>query len=160
MSVDDLYNLFTTFWCTSDHWYPTERERIQHALLLLLIVYTTARPSALLATDPYEKLDNSLLYKDIRVFLVRDPQNPTKTLLLMLIKIRLNKGKRNVGTPYVLALSAQRRLMTNLNLDLSSPFTRRIISLRSVLSCMSSHSPLPIELSVLNASTTFPTSIA
>lgn len=97
MSVDDLFNLFHHFWVFSASYYYTERDRIQHALVMLLMVYTSARPSTLLETDAYKGSDASLRYKDISLFVVHDPLDRDKKTILMKIKMRLYKGRRNAG---------------------------------------------------------------
>lgn len=97
MSVDDLFHLLHYHWVLSTRHYHTERDRIQHALVILLMVYTCARPSTLLETDVYRGSDASLRYHDIRLFVVRDPSNRERKTLLMTIKLRLYKGKRNAG---------------------------------------------------------------
>jgi hypothetical protein len=75
-----------------------ERERIQLVLFILLVMSTTARPSTLIEGCGY---NDSLKYKDIEVFKVWDPDAPSEQVLLMRIDLRLYKGRRNKGLPYV-----------------------------------------------------------
>ncbi|KAL9050990.1 MAG: hypothetical protein Q9162_006310, partial [Coniocarpon cinnabarinum] len=75
ISVDDLFNLLHYYWVLSPRYYRTERDRIQHALVILLMVYN-----------------------DLRLYVVRDPSRNGSNALLMTIKLRLYKGRRNAGT--------------------------------------------------------------
>ena len=62
---------------------------------------TAARPGTIIEGGGYrqENESDSLKYKDIRLHLVKDPRNPTRRRLLMLIRLRLMKGYRNRGSP-------------------------------------------------------------
>lgn len=80
--------------------YAIERERIQHALLILLMVYTTARPSTILPGNKSNSND-CIKDKDIELFKVRDPEDKSNHILVMKIRLRLMKGRRNKGAPSV-----------------------------------------------------------
>lgn len=96
MNIDDLILLLYHYWTRYTDHYAVEWERVQHALLILSIAYTSARPSTIL--QGRGKRDNdSLKYKDIQLFKVRNPQDRSKHIFIMMIRLRLMKGKRNKG---------------------------------------------------------------
>jgi len=101
MNTDDFVGVLHFHWIMCNDWYPTERDRLQHALLDLLCYATSARPGTIIEGGGYrdENDSDSLKYKDIRLHLVKDPRNPARRRLLMLIKFRLMKGYRNRGSP-------------------------------------------------------------
>jgi hypothetical protein len=47
MSVNDLLQLLHHHWPLCTDYYPIEWQRVQHALLILLMAYTSARPGVL-----------------------------------------------------------------------------------------------------------------
>ncbi|KAF1349750.1 hypothetical protein BDV97DRAFT_295949 [Delphinella strobiligena] len=98
VNVDDLLCLLHHHWVQCTNVYPTERHRVQQALLMLLCAYTSARPDAfqVSCTDPDARRD-SLKYKDINIFKVRDPSRPAATMLVMIVRLRLHKGTRHAG---------------------------------------------------------------
>ena len=120
MNVDDLFFLLHHHWVVDASYYPTERQRIQLGLVLLLMAYTGVRPAGVLETyrgrtreeagkdddpdllisdkDPDSRPD-SLKYKDIQLFKVRDPNG--QHVLMMIVTFRLMKNSRNKGLPYV-----------------------------------------------------------
>lgn len=100
MNVDDLFLLLYHHWMLCTDRYAIERERIQHALLILLMVYTTARPSTILPGNKSNSND-CIKYKDIELFKVRDPEDKSNHILVMKIRLRLMKGRRNKGAPSV-----------------------------------------------------------
>ena len=101
INTDDFYGISIFNWITCDDWYPTERDREQHWLTDLLCFITSARPRTVIKGSGYRQKNesDSVKYKDIRLYLVRDPRNPTRKRLLMLIRLRLMKGYRNRGSP-------------------------------------------------------------
>ncbi len=99
MSVDDLLQLLHHHWALCTDYYAIERQRVQHALIILLMVYTSARPGALVEGNGYYDTNDCLKYKDIEIFKVRDPEMPSRNILIMMVTLRLMKGKRNKGLP-------------------------------------------------------------
>lgn len=100
MNVDALFLLLYHHWMLCTDRYAIERERIQHALLILLMVYTKARPSTILPGNKSNSND-CIKYKDIELFKVRDPEDKSNHILVMKIRLRLMKGRRNKGAPSV-----------------------------------------------------------
>ena len=99
MSVDDLLQLLHHHWALCTDYYSIERQRVQHALIILLMVYTSARPGTLVEGSGYYDTDDCLKYKDIEIFKVRDPEMPSRNILIMMVTLRLMKGRRNKGLP-------------------------------------------------------------
>ena len=66
---------------------------------------TTARPATLIEGCGYYNSNECLKYKDIEIFKVRDPTFPDQQVFLMKVTLRLMKGKRDAGLPYVSILS-------------------------------------------------------
>jgi len=111
MNVDDLLLIYH------------HRERVQHALLILLNLHS-ARPGIVVqfcgyrGSNAYSKdylnsetivtlhaswnSNNCLEYKDIEIFKVRDPENPSVHILIMKVRRRLMKGKRSKGAPPII----------------------------------------------------------
>ncbi|EEQ84735.2 FluG domain-containing protein [Blastomyces dermatitidis ER-3] len=78
--------------------YITNRQRSQHATLQKMMTATSAHPGTLVCNTGYcRKEKDALRWGDIELFMVMDPERPTCKVLLMHVKHRLNKGKRNNG---------------------------------------------------------------
>ena len=74
MSFEDLRCLFRHHWVDDKKRYPTERQRIQMSLLLLLSAFTASRPGAILANGSAQESRNQFLrYRDIELMLVAEP---------------------------------------------------------------------------------------
>ncbi|TQB71041.1 hypothetical protein MPDQ_007804 [Monascus purpureus] len=58
---------------------------------------TSARPRTLVESEGYMRRPDSLKWKDIELYMVKHPENLACQTLLMRVKHRLNKGKRNKG---------------------------------------------------------------
>ena len=99
MNIDDLFLLLYHHWALCTDHYAIERERIQHALLILFIVYTSTRPGTIVEGGGYQNSNDCLKYKDIELFKVRDTEDASKHILIMNMRLRLMKGKRNKEAP-------------------------------------------------------------
>jgi hypothetical protein len=79
----------------TDVWFPN---RHQQSTLRKAISLTSssARPGTLVEASGYIRSNNELKWEDV------NPEDPTCQVLLMRVKHRLNKGKRNKGVPWVL----------------------------------------------------------
>ena len=86
-------------WTLDAHIYPIERQRIQQSFILLLIALTTVRPGALVESNGYRESNEALLYKNVVLRLVRDPENPKQTVLLMEVTVMLWRGEREKMKP-------------------------------------------------------------
>jgi hypothetical protein len=85
MNNDDVLAVLRYHWTVCTGYYPIERQRLQHVLLILLYAGTSARPGILIEGGGYYDENDALKYKDIKVHLVRDPDNPSRTIVVMLI---------------------------------------------------------------------------
>ncbi|KAF3394006.1 hypothetical protein F1880_005516 [Penicillium rolfsii] len=98
-NVDDL--LFTTYhllaWCPIT--FPTVRSIFQINTLRKMMTSTSARPGTLIESSGYIHENDALKWKDIELFMVKHPEQPTSQVLLMRVRHRLNKGRRNEGVP-------------------------------------------------------------
>ena len=99
MNENDLLGVLHHHWAWCDDYYPVERQRVQHALLILLIAGTSARPGTIIEGGGYYDTNDALKYKDLKLYLARDPENPSRKSLLLLVTLRLMKGYRNRGNP-------------------------------------------------------------
>ncbi|KAJ5676455.1 uncharacterized protein N7477_002088 [Penicillium maclennaniae] len=59
----------------------------------------SARPGTLVESSGYMGVKDALKWKDIELYIVRHPEDPTCQVLLMRVTQRLNKGKRNKDVP-------------------------------------------------------------
>lgn len=98
-SIDDV--LFTTYhllvWCPIT--FPTMRSIFQLNTLRKMMTSTTARPGTLIESSGYLHGNDALKWKDIELYMVTHPDCPTSQVLLMRVRHRLNKGRRNEGVP-------------------------------------------------------------
>jgi hypothetical protein len=98
-NIDDL--LFTTYhllaWCPIT--FPTVRSIFQVNTLRKMMTSTSARPGTLIESSGYLHENDALKWKDIELFMVKHPEYPTSQVLLMRVRHRLNKGRRNEGVP-------------------------------------------------------------
>jgi hypothetical protein len=99
MDNDDVFAVLYHHWALCTDYYPNERQRLQHALLILLCAGTSSRPGTVVEGSGYRGTNDALKYRDIKVHLVRDPDNPERKFVLALVTLRLFKGKRNTGSP-------------------------------------------------------------
>lgn len=96
---NDLYHLLKHLWTNDTHVYPVERQRIQQSFITLLITLTTVRPGALIESSCYYGSNEALLYRDVVLRLVRDPEDYDQTVLLMEVTVKLWKGAREKMKP-------------------------------------------------------------
>ncbi|KAB8259317.1 hypothetical protein BDV32DRAFT_159408 [Aspergillus pseudonomiae] len=100
-NIDDL--LFSThhLMAVTKVNFPTVRCRHQHSTLRKMMTSTSARPGTLLESSGYMRSNDALKWKDIELYMVKHPEDANCQVLLMRVKHRLNKGKRNKGVPPV-----------------------------------------------------------
>lgn len=60
---------------------------------------TSARPGTLIESSGYIHENDALKWKDVELFMVKHPEYPSSEVLLMKVRHRLNKGRRNEGVP-------------------------------------------------------------
>ncbi|KAH2091648.1 hypothetical protein KXX03_000176 [Aspergillus fumigatus] len=66
-----------------------------------MMTSTSARPGTLIESSGYMRSNDSLKWKDVELYMVKHPEDPNCQMLLMRVKHRLNKGRRNRGVPPV-----------------------------------------------------------
>ncbi|KAL8673854.1 MAG: hypothetical protein Q9168_001719 [Polycauliona sp. 1 TL-2023] len=92
-------------WIYDTETFPTGRDRVQLAFYILLLAYTGSRPGAIVesAVSGIRGTNEALKYKDINLTLVR-PNDGGAPLLVMKVRIVLDKGKRHRGEHKTLTL--------------------------------------------------------
>ena len=101
MSADDVLAVLHHHWALSDDYYPEERQRLQHAGMIIFCASTTARAGSVVESTGYFGRNEAMEYGDIQLYAVRDDQHPGGIKLGMLVQLRLLKGRRNRGNPSV-----------------------------------------------------------
>jgi len=99
MSVDDLLVVLHYHWALDTATFPHERQRVQLALLLLMIAYTASRPGALVESGCLRGSNEVLYYKDIRLLVIENPKEPGHNLLVMEVTLLFMKGERGKSKP-------------------------------------------------------------
>ncbi|KAL8903798.1 MAG: hypothetical protein Q9207_003690 [Kuettlingeria erythrocarpa] len=91
-------------WISDTEKFPLERDRVQLALFILLLAYTGARPGAIVESDVagIRQSNEALKYRDIQLKLVRP--SGAAPLLIMKVRITLDKGRRHRGESKTLTL--------------------------------------------------------
>ena len=96
---DDLYHLLTYLWTQDTHILPVERQRVQQALITLLIALTSVRPGGIIESGCYRGSDEALLYRNVTLRLIRDFEDRSQTVLLVAVTVVLWKGEREKRKP-------------------------------------------------------------
>ena len=78
MNNDDVLGVLYHHWAVCRDYYPTERQRLQHALLILLCAGTSARPGTVIEGGGYYDSGDALTYGDIKAHVAEDPDNPAR----------------------------------------------------------------------------------
>jgi hypothetical protein len=123
LGVDDLLLLLNCHWARDKSVYPTERHRVQFALILLLLFGTGCRPAELVDAkrkrrdnpnsddDDLEsdadmggvegdtRLFDTLCYEDVRLLVVHSPDNSERDVLAMEVKLSHHKGHNKRPKP-------------------------------------------------------------
>jgi len=86
-------------WVFDTEIYDLKRDRIQLAAVLLLLAYTESRPGAIVESSSQGIADTNaaLCYEDLVLKLLKPKEGPS--LLILKVRIRLDKGKRKQGEP-------------------------------------------------------------
>lgn len=86
---NDLYHLLIYLWMQDTHTLPVERQRVQQGFITLLIALTSVRPGGIVESGCYRGTNEALLYNNVVLRLVRDPEDRDKTVLLMAVTVVL-----------------------------------------------------------------------
>ena len=65
MTVNDLYQILHYYWIYDKSVFAVERQRIQLALIMLIIVYTTSRSGTIVECSGYRNSNQVLCYENI-----------------------------------------------------------------------------------------------
>ncbi|OBT53129.1 hypothetical protein VE04_05757 [Pseudogymnoascus sp. 24MN13] len=125
LGVDDLLLLLNCHWARDKSVYPTERHRVQFALILLLLFGTGCRPAELVDAkrkrrdnpnsddDDLEsdvdmggvegdtRRPDALCYEDVRLLVVHSPDNDERDVLAMEVKLSHHKGHNKRPKPTI-----------------------------------------------------------
>ncbi len=102
MTTEDLAIIIHYHWVHDPSIFPTERQRVQFAFIMLFIAYTESRPGALMNTEYEEKSEpKGLRYQDFELVLLRDLENSAVHVLIMHAVLHHMKGREGNGKPYV-----------------------------------------------------------
>ena len=82
-------------WALDTSTFPNERQRLQLSLLLLMLAYTGARPGALVECSLLRGSNQALRYRDMDLIVLRDADDSQYHILVMTVKVVLNKGARD-----------------------------------------------------------------
>jgi len=119
LSAEDLGILLQWHWKYGMSTFPNERQRVQMSLLMLFSAFTGSRPATLLAdgsssSNDSQDVDDSdgdtlvggesdskvqttrpgtICYGDIDLFLLRNPDNPERDILMAEVDFRNLKGR-------------------------------------------------------------------
>lgn len=96
---NDLHHILIYFWTQDTHIYPVERQRVQQSFITLLIALTSLWPGALIESGCYHRTSEALLYRDVVLRLVKDPEGLGQTELVMEVTVSLWKGERESKKP-------------------------------------------------------------
>ena len=99
VDVDDVDKMLHCLWKNPKTIHATGREMVQHGLLINVLSYIGPRVSTILVTAGTKNKPNSVRYKDVELFIVRDKNDPSIARILMKLKLRFYKGHRGEGTP-------------------------------------------------------------
>jgi hypothetical protein len=97
MNTDDVIGILHHHWVLCNDYYPEERQRLQHAVMNTFCASTTARAG--IESSCYFGRNETVEYRDIELYALRDSEYPGGVKLGMLIQLRLLKGRRNRGNP-------------------------------------------------------------
>ena len=102
VGYDGILGTLYYHWIFDTELFPTERDRVQLAFFILLLAYTGSRPGAIVESDikGIRKTNEALKYRDINLTLVR-PRDGAPALLVMTVRIVLDKRRRRRGEQYV-----------------------------------------------------------
>ncbi|KAL9049391.1 MAG: hypothetical protein Q9162_007245 [Coniocarpon cinnabarinum] len=101
MNVEDLLFLLHYLWAFDTFAFPIERQRVQLSLLLLIIAYTTSRPGALVEAHCAHGTNECLVYKDVRLLVIPNPEEPDRNVIVMEVSLRYTKGRRDTNRPTI-----------------------------------------------------------
>ncbi|KAH6719619.1 hypothetical protein BKA61DRAFT_707367 [Leptodontidium sp. MPI-SDFR-AT-0119] len=95
-TLKDVSILLRHMWNEKEYTFNNERYRVQLALFMKLLVYSTSRPGAIAISDGYRGTNESMTYGDMKVQLLRDITGDETSRPEIMITVRFNllKNKR------------------------------------------------------------------
>ena len=101
MTPADLTSIVHYLWDGDTHRYTLERKRVQLALFILLLGYTTSRPGAIIESDAIgiKGTGAALLYGECELMKLRIPEAERGFVFAIRITLNLMKGRRDKNRP-------------------------------------------------------------
>jgi hypothetical protein len=99
MRINAFFQMLYFHWKFSTVWYYTMCQFIQHDLLLTLNATTASRPGGFMEGGGYYGINETLSWENVKFYVVRHPEIPGRVLLIAILTLRLQKRKRNEGSP-------------------------------------------------------------
>ncbi|RDL41173.1 uncharacterized protein BP5553_01152 [Venustampulla echinocandica] len=97
---EDLTSIIRFLWEEDQYIFRRESERVKLTLLVLILVYTVARPGAVVESSAYRNSTEALLYKDLK-FCISQDKNGGPPLRSLTITFNLMKGDREEDNKYI-----------------------------------------------------------
>lgn len=97
MNNDDVLAIWHRYRAIGKDCSPVERQGLHYAPLIIPCASASARPGTMIKRGGYQDESDALKYKDIKVHVVRDQDNPVRKPVLILITLRLLKGYSDHG---------------------------------------------------------------
>ena len=97
----DLHSLLMYNWCFYWKGIAHERYRVQAALLCQIMAYTSTRPGALIELSCYRGTNESLLWKNVKLKLIKSAPSD---VFVTELETTMIKGKRKMIEPIIFML--------------------------------------------------------
>ena len=99
MSVNDLVSMLHYYWVLDTATYLNERQCLQLFFLLLMIAYTASWPGVTVVCGTLKGSNEALRYRDMDLIILRNPDRDHHNVLVMKVRLFLNKGRRDTKKP-------------------------------------------------------------
>ena len=99
MSVTNLRCVLRHHWVADQEIYPTERQRIQMFLMLLLCAFTASQPGAIIDNTCANDTNRFLRYRDIEFMLMLNPEPGKRDLWVMKVTLVFLKRDHRKSNP-------------------------------------------------------------
>ncbi|PPJ60936.1 hypothetical protein CBER1_08602 [Cercospora berteroae] len=93
-----VLDLLHFLWARDEYHFRHPRQRLQLSLQVMLMFYLGGRPGEFVESSAYSGSNEGLLYKDLQFIIVK---RGNKKRILLLVKIRLQKGRRHVEKTFI-----------------------------------------------------------
>ena len=84
-NADDVVAILHHHWVLCDDYYPEERQQLQHAIMDIFCASTTSRAGTAVESSCYYGRNESVEYRDLELYALRDSDFPGSVKLGMLV---------------------------------------------------------------------------